>query len=81
MRLLNKDNYQHFIFQLIRFGITGLMATLMHFLVVVAFVELEHLPPLTAMNQLHWHYIPALIFVLGFMALITYSFGRWWAFR
>lgn len=134
MRLLNNHNFSDFIFQLARFGITGVMATVVHFSVVVSFVELEHLPPLTAnlfgflcgfvvsftghrfwtfsetsrtvrdslprfffvatinflgnqtlyyiaLNKWHLHYIPALVFVLGFMAMITYLFSRWWAFR
>jgi putative flippase GtrA len=69
MKLLNKIYFQDFMAQLIRFGITGAMATLVHFSMVVLLVETEHLPPLTA---------NIFGFISGFF--VSFSGHRFWTF-
>ena len=69
MKLLNKFAFQDFILQIVRFGITGSMATLVHFFTVVLLVETNHLHPLTAN-------------IFGFLSgfLISFSGHRFWTF-
>lgn len=55
--------------QMIRFGITGSMATLLHFAVVVLLVETQHMYPLTAN-------------IFGFFTgfIVSFSGHRFWTF-
>jgi len=56
-------------FQMIRFSITGILATLVHFSTVVVLVETLHLHPLTAN-------------IVGFLCgfIISFSGHRFWTF-
>jgi len=69
MRLLARLPFQNHFFQLIRFGITGTSATLVHFSMVILLVEIEHLYPLTAN-------------VYGFLCgfIVSFSGHRFWTF-
>lgn len=57
------------IFQMIRFSLTGTLATLIHFSTVIALVETTHLQPLTAN-------------IFGFFSgfIISFSGHRFWTF-
>lgn len=69
MRLLTKLSFQTHFFQLMRFGITGTLVTLVHFSIVILLVETEHLHPLTANTY---------GFLCGF--IISFSGHRFWTF-
>jgi len=68
MRATLRTHFPFFL-QLIRFGITGSLATVTHFMTVVLFVELTHLHPLSAN-------------IIGFMSgfVISFSGHRYWTF-
>ena len=69
IKLLTKFFFQEQILQILRFGITGTMATLVHFFMVIFLVETSYSDPLTA---------NIFGFLSGFM--ISFSGHRFWTF-